>query len=101
MSNEMNTGPLALVLPNRSRSKSRRRSSIGERRIDEDLKDLEKEKKMLQKERRHSKKYHRDHSVSSSNSDDEIIIERKDSHGRKEDFEVKKDRKGTATHPII
>ena len=86
-SNAMKTGPLALVLPRRSKS---RHGSKDERRVKEEIRELELEKERLRKERRHEKKYHHD----SSSSDDAVIIERKGSHGGREDVKIEKDRRG-------
>ena len=95
-SNAIKTGPLALVLPSRSK---RRRGS--DRRVRDEIRELEIEKERLRKERRRGeKKYHHHHhrpssSSSSSSSDTEVIIERKGSHaGRVEDVKIEKDKKG-------
>ena len=86
-SNAMKTGPLALVLPRRSKS---RHGSKDERRVKEEIRELELEKERLRKERKHEKKYHYD----SSSDDDAVIIERKSSRGGKEDVKIEKDKRG-------
>ncbi|KAG8531671.1 uncharacterized protein KY384_003303 [Bacidia gigantensis] len=94
-SNKMHTGPLALVLP--TRSKSRRGS---ERKVKEEIRELEIEKETLRKERkrRGSRARRRRASSSSSSSssggDTEVVIERKSSHGGREDVKIEKDRRG-------
>ena len=89
-SNAMTTGPLALVLPHRSKS---RRGSRDERKIKEEIRELEAEKKRLREERKHEKKHHKHHG-GRSDSDEEVIIERRDGHGRERDVKIEKDRKG-------
>ena len=104
-SNAMHVGPLALVLPHHDKKRS---NSKDERKIKEEIRELEEEKRRLKRERRDKKHYHR-----GSDDDDEVIIERVHSgghhrrrndeevivekaHGRRREEEVKieKDRKG-------
>ncbi|KAL9102642.1 MAG: hypothetical protein Q9163_002228 [Psora crenata] len=92
-SNPITTGPLALVLPHRSKSQHGYRD---EKRIKEEIRELEAEKRRLREERKHEKKYRRHHDH--SDSDEEVIIERRDNHHhhhRKErEIKIEKDRKG-------
>ena len=84
-SNSMHPGPLALVAPRHERS-----SSKDERRIKEEIRELEAEKRHLKRERRRN---HHD------SSDDEVIIERVRSGSRERrgsTIKVEKDRKGRA-----
>lgn len=106
-SNAMHTGPLALALPSSggSRAKSRRGS---ERRGKNEILELEVERDSLKRERRRDRRKHRHarrrsaSSSSSSSSDSgepEIMIERRGSHGRTEDFKVKDKKGGFASSP--
>ena len=88
-SNAMHVGPLALVLPHHDKKRS---NSKDERKIKEEIRELEEEKRRLKRERREKKHYHRE------SDEDEVIIERGHGggHGRRREEEVKieKDRKG-------
>ena len=101
-SNAMHTGPLALVLPaaDGPRAKSRRGS---ERKGKNEILELEMEREGLRKERKKEKRRHRkvrrqsasrSSSSSGSGSDPEILIERKGSRGRTDDYRIK-DKKGS------
>lgn len=86
-SNSMHPGPLALVVPRHSRDDGK-----DERRIREEIRELELEKKKLKRERR-EKKYHND------NSDDEVIIEKVERDRRGSISAVTKERKGKLAFP--
>ena len=82
-SNNLHTGPLALVIPHH------RSGSRDERKIKDEIRELESEKRRLKRERR-ERKYH-------DGSDDEVIIERvrSGSHGRRDStVKIEKDRRG-------
>ena len=101
-SNKMHTGPLAMVLsaPTRTKSKSRRDS---DRAVKDEIRELELEKERLRRERRRERRYHRQHTRRSSSSSSssssgsgggEVIIERKGSHGRTDDYKIKENKRG-------
>lgn len=107
-SNAMQLGPLALVLPHHDKKRS---NSKDERKIKEEIRELEEEKRRLKKERKEKKHHHRESDEdeviierlpsgghSKRRDDDEIIIERShgSGHGRKreEEIRIEKDRKG-------
>ena len=85
-SNSMHPGPLALVMPHREK----RSNSRDERRIKDEIRELEAEKRRLKRERHEKKHYHR------GDDEDEVVIERVHSsgHGREKEVKIEKDRKG-------
>ena len=74
-SNKLTLGPLAMVVPHREK----RSDSKDERKIKEEIRELEEEKRRLKRERREKKHYHREE------EDEEVIIERGHGggHGRR------------------